>query len=81
MVESTKDLLSRALKLPPVERMRLAHELLESVDQDDIGEFTPEWRAEIRRRVQEALAGEGASEEDWRVVLARIRQRGANQSA
>jgi hypothetical protein len=35
MTESTRELLEKALKLPPKERAKLATELFDSLDEDD----------------------------------------------
>ena len=57
MTREGHDLLERALKLSPAERMKLAHEILDSVGDDghasDDGELSPEWREEIDRRLQD----------------------------
>jgi len=44
-----------ALHLPIEDRSRLASRLLESLDDDD--DISPEWKDEIRRRVQEMKDG------------------------
>jgi putative addiction module component (TIGR02574 family) len=54
MTEATRDLLKRALELPPGERVKLAHELLGSVvgDDEDV-EIDSEFAAELERRANE----------------------------
>ena len=82
MTEAAKDLLAQALQLTADERVRLAHDLLHSVDdQEDVGEFSAEWIEEIQYRVRRILAGEDGPDEDWRVVLDRIRNRRSERSA
>jgi predicted transcriptional regulator len=56
MSESLRDeLLDRALRLPEAERVRLARQLLESVEQF---ELTEEQRAELREAMAEIDRGE-----------------------
>ncbi len=77
MTRETKELLERALKLPPKDRVKLARELLESVPEsaasDGREELSAEWKAEIERR----LADEPSAEDPWHTgeeVLARLRE-------
>jgi putative addiction module component (TIGR02574 family) len=60
--EATKELLKRALELPVGERVKLAREILESVDsvEDDELELEPEFLAELNRRADDFLAGRAA---------------------
>jgi Putative addiction module component len=81
MTNAARELLERALLLNPNERIRLARDLLESVESDDVGEFSAEWIAEIEERVDRVVAGDAGPDEDWRAVLDRIRGRGADRSA
>lgn len=57
MTREGHDLLERALKLSPADRMRLAHEILDSVgdeaEAEDDADLGPEWREEIERRLQD----------------------------
>lgn len=57
MTREGHDLLERALKLSPAERMKLAHELLDSVgdeaEPDADADLSPEWREELERRLQD----------------------------
>ena len=78
MTDKARALLEQALKLAPAERAQLAYEILETVESDDeTGDgLTQEWRDEIARRVDRVLAGQGGPDEDWRVVLDRIRRAG-----
>lgn len=63
MVRDTNELLKRALELPPAERLRLARELVESVDDTPEGELEelaaldPEFVAELRRRAERVRSG------------------------
>lgn len=76
MTREGHELLERALKLSPAERMKLAHEILDSVghaEAEDEAESSPEWREEIERRLQE----EPKSEKPWPTgeeVIARLRR-------
>jgi putative addiction module component (TIGR02574 family) len=74
--EKVKALLEQALELPEAERTKLAYELLESVEgKAAVGDgLTEEWREEISRRVDLILAGKSGPDEDWRIVLDRIRR-------
>ncbi len=81
MTNAARELLERALLLDPDERIRLAHDLLESVEGDEVGEFSAEWITEIEQRVSRVVAGSAGPDEDWRVVLDRIRRRGTEPSA
>ena len=53
MTEATRDLLKRALALPPEERMRLAHEILGSLIGEDEVAIDDEFAAELERRSNE----------------------------
>ena len=61
MTEATRELLNRALALPPGERVKLAHELLGSVVADEEGEadedLDPEFLAELNRRAADDRPG------------------------
>ena len=57
MTSEAEQLLEAALRLPRDDRSRLAELLRESVDAEDDGELTPEWRAEIARRVADLDSG------------------------
>lgn len=67
MTDATRDLLNRALELPPSERVKLAHELLGSVVADEEGEravedLDPEFLAELNRRAVDDKPGIPADE-------------------
>jgi len=52
------DLLSDALRLPPEERARLAHELLLSLEAEgEDSDAEAEWAGELERRAQEVIGG------------------------
>lgn len=55
MTREGHDLLERALKLSPADRMKLAHEILDSVgdETEEDADVSPEWREEIERRLQD----------------------------
>jgi putative addiction module component (TIGR02574 family) len=77
MTRSGREILERALKLAPAERLKIAHEIIESVPvdddlEDDGAELSAEWRGEIERR----LAEEPAPGNPWPTgeeVMARLR--------
>jgi hypothetical protein len=75
MTEETRALLEQVLRLPAAERLKLAREILESVDAGE-GEFSPEQIREIERRARAALASPVG--EDWKVVVARLEKRFAD---
>jgi putative addiction module component (TIGR02574 family) len=50
---ATEKIISEALRLPKETRAMLAERLIESLDFDDAGELSPEWREEIGRRCRE----------------------------
>ncbi|MEZ0230319.1 MAG: hypothetical protein ACAI25_16980, partial [Planctomycetota bacterium] len=67
MTDATRDLLKRALELPPGERVKLAHELLGSVVEDEegdeaLGDIDPEVVAELNRRIADDRPGIPAEE-------------------
>ena len=78
MTEATRELLNRALALPPGERMKLAHELLGSVVADEEGDavnhLDPEFVAELNRRAQDTRPGIPAAEA-FREVERRLAER------
>ncbi len=61
MTEAARELLDRALALPPGERVKLAHDLLGSVVADEEGEtdedLDPEFLAELNRRAADDTPG------------------------
>ena len=57
-----KEIIEAALKLEPAERARIAHELLDSIDEpagdEPAGvELTAAWEQEIQRRLRDMEAG------------------------
>ena len=58
MALSTAEVLEAAMKLPAGERAELVHLLWESVELEFDGELSPEWKAEIKRRVKRIERGE-----------------------
>jgi putative addiction module component (TIGR02574 family) len=53
------ELRDEALRLPETERLRLAEELFESVeDGEQLPDLSPAWKAEIVRRVERLKRGE-----------------------
>jgi putative addiction module component (TIGR02574 family) len=58
MTATFNSVLQYALQLPVVERSRIATRLIESVDDtDDDAEVSPEWQAEINRRIESIQNG------------------------
>jgi hypothetical protein len=55
---TTAEILNEVLVLPRSDRSYLAAKLIESLD--DESELSPEWRAEIGRRVERRISGESA---------------------
>jgi putative addiction module component (TIGR02574 family) len=74
MSEQAEKLLSEALKLPTSERVRVAAELLASVDGEPEPDAEAAWAEEIDRRVRRVEA-EGPKGDDWQDVHARIASR------
>ncbi len=76
---SEKEILEAAMKLPPDERARIAHELLESLDGAFDEDVEKAWLEELKRRSQEIDAGT-ADLEDWGDVRARMIERRARRA-
>jgi putative addiction module component (TIGR02574 family) len=78
MATAKSDLLTEALLLPADERLRLASELLDSVEGDEDEAWDAAWLAELDRRMSDAER-DPASLKDWsevqRAVLADLRRR------
>lgn len=74
MASAPSDLLSSALALPARERARLAHELLNSLDEASDADAADAWVAELQRRAAEARTGDGAPE-DWSSLRERLTDR------
>ncbi len=60
MDDPTRDLESKALRLSPKERARLAERLISSLDQASEGDTEPLWLEEAERRLDELESGEVA---------------------
>lgn len=76
MTRDGQDLLERALKLSPAERMKLAHEILDSVGDEgeaDDATLTPEWRDDVERRLQDEPK-QGKAWPSGEEVIARLRR-------
>jgi len=73
MTQRTRALLDRALKLPPDERAQLATELWDSLEAEDDSELSPQWAAEIDRRLERLASGK-AKGRPADEVLAEIRR-------
>lgn len=61
MSQAAEQLLEAAMALPEVERAHLASALWESIADERDLVLSPEWQAEIRRRIEESDRGEGVS--------------------
>jgi len=57
MIATFESVLRDALGLPMAERSRIASRLLESVEEDPAIEMSPEWHAEINRRISSIRDG------------------------
>jgi putative addiction module component (TIGR02574 family) len=76
MTDAARTVLEQALKLSASERLELARELIGSVEPGSVDDgLAPAWIEEIERRVKDVVAGEAGPDEDWRVVLDRVRRR------
>ncbi|MFO1078443.1 MAG: addiction module protein [Planctomycetota bacterium] len=71
-----KDLLQRALELPPEARAALAGSLLESLDAATDADAEAAWSTEIDRRIRELESG-GAKSVTWADARRRIAGSGA----
>ena len=82
MAQSTKDfsakqIIAAALKLPPKVKVKLAEELLESVEPLDQAEIDQAWVVEVRRRLQDLEEGKAhtiPAEEVFRSIDARLKR-------
>ena len=72
--EPRKDLFEEALSLPAKQRARLAHELLQSLDEGEDPDAAEAWLSEIERRAKEVRDGT-AQVEEWAVVRKRLEAR------
>lgn len=68
---ATPDILDDLLRLPAVDRARLAQELLRSLDDGDDADASERWDAELERRAAEVRAGtaDTMSETEFREQL------------
>lgn len=57
MTKRAQSVLEQALKLSARERVEIANELFESVEESSLRGLSPEWREEIERRVENLLSG------------------------
>ncbi len=71
---SNEDVFSSALSLPPSQRARLAHELLQSLDEGDEAAAEHAWLNEMQKRAAEIESG-GSVLVDWSDVRARLSER------
>ena len=73
MADSADAILKDALRLPEEERVRVASELLASVEFDIETRDSDEWIAEVERRAHAALAGVPGL--TWDETRARVEER------
>jgi putative addiction module component (TIGR02574 family) len=66
-------LATQALALDPADRLRLATELIDSVEGPPDARWTEVWKSELRRR-SEAADGRDVRGPDWSEVRARLLQ-------
>jgi putative addiction module component (TIGR02574 family) len=59
MTAAAKQIIEAALKLDPADRVKVAQELLESVDAGANGGLDAKWIEELEQRAQETDAGRG----------------------
>ncbi len=59
MTAAAKEIIEAALKLDPADRVKVAHELLESVDGGANGGLDAKWVEELERRAQDIDEGRG----------------------
>ncbi len=74
MTERARKLLHAVLRLPEQDRVRIATEVLASLDGPPDADCSQAWGAEIERRRQ-AAAGRGEPASEWAEVRERIRAR------
>ena len=78
MSTGKSDLLAEALQLPARERLKLATELLDSVEGDEDPAWEAAWLAELDRRMEDSER-DPSSLQDWkdvkRALLEELRQR------
>jgi putative addiction module component (TIGR02574 family) len=71
MSDALHALAAQALALDPADRLRLAAELIDSVEGPPDARWTEVWKAELRRRSEAADAREARGSE-WSEVRARL---------
>ena len=71
---NAEQVLTAALTLPEDDRVKIAEQLLASIDVEAEREVAAAWAAEIERREADVLAGRGESR-DWREALRDIERR------
>lgn len=59
MATAAKEIIEAALKLEPADRVRVAHELLESVDGGGNGGIDAKWVEELEQRARDIEEGHG----------------------
>ena len=57
MTQATAQVFEAAMNLPRSERAELVSALWESVELEMSGELPPQWKAEIRQRIENVLRG------------------------
>ncbi len=71
---SATEILSQALRLSPAERARLTHQLLLSLEREDLdSDWETAWGKELEARLAKADSGQYAARE-WRDSLAETRR-------
>jgi hypothetical protein len=70
-MELSQDLIHQVFALPAHDRYELAHQLLDSIDDNSATNLDREFLTELRQRREEMLRGEGMVT-DWRVALSAI---------
>jgi putative addiction module component (TIGR02574 family) len=73
MFRDAESLIQEGLQLPPVDRLRVADRLYESVPEDDDATNRQAWLAEAKRRLDEYRRGEGTTV-DPAVTFAKTKQ-------
>jgi putative addiction module component (TIGR02574 family) len=71
---SNEDVFSSALSLPPSQRARLAHELLQSLDEGDEATAEHAWLTEMVKRCED-LEKDASRAEEWSGVRVRLNGR------
>jgi putative addiction module component (TIGR02574 family) len=70
-MELSSDLVHQVLSLPVHDRYELAHQLLDSIDEDAAIRLDEQFQMELRQRRDDMLRGEEITT-DWRTALAAI---------